>query len=1168
MYYTFRLEGEDFWWDRKFVVMETDAIPVDILTVSDNSATENENDVIVSIGISATLSTQEVLYIRYTVDGWSTSAIVACTGSGTNYSGIILGQSSLTDVEYYVFSSAMESTFVTNNPDFSTLKGNNNAGTNYTYTVVLASAYAVASVSTDLIENTLDASEIDIEIFNKTFADAIINSANITLNNAPVGLSIFDIIYTDANNFTIILDFDGADFIVDIVDFSVTIEAVELTGLDPITTNDLTIYAFVEHEDIYMCKVSMWEGSGDDTWYDEVDFDGHDFGSFNLEMSLYFKTGQVFSWQNDEGDIVSAAMNYRIYKDGDTPGVFINVDLPYYSEWESGLNTDKLWWNDSPDEIDINLVDGIDEGTYFLEVYYEAETGGGETLYSNNDGANYIASFTYTTNPILLADPAEDLTEENLNGNTITLNVTEDYFADAILDPANFTLNNAPTLTEITDVTYVGPYEVTIELSFDGTNFDTDITDFSISVAGIEFNAGIDLISNSLTITAIDENVTILSHLLTIDMFERYLGDNGSYWIEMEIGQLEWDGAQIGFGASSTVPDEWDWYNAEWYEDGEDDNKRVHSFITVPNEVGVVYYAGRVRNTESGIWYYANSTDWSDLDALNAVYTIETMELPAIESASASELDGTRINLDWTPNAIFTNVIILAKETDVIIIDPTQGTTYSVGELIDGAEVIYKGNVGSFIHLGLQNTTTYNYKIYTINNDYYSLATDASAATDDSEGCTFDLDLGEDVNVCGGSSVLLNSGLIVQPYGDTITIYFNTIEFPDFASLEEIYLHAGVQISGGTEWDYVVGNWGEDDGLGLMTQLDADNWMITFNPLEYFSYPVDSDVQGINLIFRNDDGTLIAQNPDTEEDYYIDMSVMPPVPSHTTISIDFIQSEIIEILWNNSETTSVISVSSAGEYSIIAIDRFGCVANDTVNVELHSIPYVELGEDQVLCAESELILDAGEFSEYMWSNDSITQTITIIESGVFGVTVTDEFGCTGFDIVNVELVDIPEAEFSYEFTDDMEVYFSDSSENAVTYSWDFDGDGSEDNSNAGDVSYIYSEIGQFAATLTVSNQCDEDTYSTIIYVLDIESNQIFEIELYPNPVSEVLNIILPDNLNDNTIQLFSIEGKLIYGTRNINENNYLIDVSDYSPGLYTLVLVSGNYKLENKIIIK
>jgi len=1426
-YYTFRLEGDETWWNRRFVVLETDAIPVDVLSVSDNSSTQNENDITVSITTSEVLSSQETIYLRYTTDGWSTSSIVACTGTGTSYSGIILGQSASTVVDYYVFTSAMEQTFVNANVDFSTLRTNNNAGLNYTYTVTSASAYAVASVSSDLIENILDNAVIDVEIFNDTFDDATIDPANITLNNAPAGLTVFDVAYTDVNNISITLDFDGTDFSADISNFSITIEAAELSGTDPLTTNELIIYAYVltedfyfskvvcweggandvyyndtdfnghnfgmlnsssslylksgqafvwkvsggdifsakmfyrlykdgntpgafveqalgwesesvsndttyqiwwndepdeinlnllesvtagtyyvevyfetengdseiltrnndglnyiaqftyeesvsltavpsaelnssslndmtidlqldaeifddatlestnftlnnaptgltisgvvydnafsatltltysgdpiltqiddfsitvaaielagdsditsnnmtiladvEHEGIYMSKVSMWEGSGDDTWYDDFDFDGHDFGSFNSEMLLYFKTGQLFSWQDDLGDIDSAAMNYRIYKDGDTPGEFTNVDLPYHSEWASGDNTDKLWWNDSPDEIDINIIDGIDEGTYFFEVYYEARTGEGEILYNNNEGANYIATFTYTSDPILTAVPEEALTEENLDGAVITLNIAEDFFADAILEQSNFSLNNAPVGTTISDVTYVGPYEATVILAFDGTNFDTDIVDFSITVAADEFDAGVELTSNNITINAIDENITIPTHLLTSDLFQRYLGDVDSYWINMEIGQLEWNTAEIGYGESSTVPDAWNWLNAEWYEDGEGNNKRVHTQLTIPNETGVLYYAGRVRNTEEGTWFYANSTDWSEADVLNAVYTIETLDLPAVESSSATMIDGTRINVEWTANVMFTNVIILAKESASISTNPIQGTTYSVGELIDGAEVIYKGNAGNFMHTGLENNTTYNYKIYTLNNDYYSSGTDATASTDDSQGCTFVLDLGDDVNVCGGSSVLINTELIVEPFGDTVTIYFNTSEHAEFASLTKVYLHAGVQLAGGSAWDYTVGNWGEDDGLGLMTPHDANTWKITFNPLEYFGYPIDSDLQGINLVFRNDDGTLVANNPDNLEDYYIDMSVVPPVPSHTTLTVDFIQSEIADILWSNGETSTSISVSDVGEYSVIATDINGCVGMDTINVELHSLPYVELGEDQTVCGDTEIILDAGEFESYAWNVDSTSQTITISEPGVYIVTVTDVYGCTGFDVVNVDMIDFPIAEFSYEFSDEFTVQFSDSSENATIYSWDFDGDDSEDSDLAGDVLYTYSDLGQYGAALTVSNQCGEDTYSTVIYVLNIDDNEIIEINVYPNPVSEYLTIDLPVNNSDIRIKLFSIDGKLVVDEFVSESDRYVLDVTGFETGMYTLIIQSGDNKSENKIIIK
>ncbi|MDD4150340.1 MAG: T9SS type A sorting domain-containing protein, partial [Bacteroidales bacterium] len=540
---------------------------------------------------------------------------------------------------------------------------------------------------------------------------------------------------------------------------------------------------------------------------------------------------------------------------------------------------------------------------------------------------------------------------------------------------------------------------------------------------------------------------------------------------------------------------------------------------------------------------------------------------PPVTSANASVLDGTRINRDWTPNAGFSNVMILAKETDAIMAEPVQGSTYAVGETIDDAEVIYKGSATSFIHSGLNNNTTYNYKIYTINNDYYSTSIDATAATNDAEGCTFDLDLGEDINVCGGSSVLLNTNLVVEPYGDTLTIYFSTLDNPDFAALDKVYMHAGVKLVGGTSWDYVIGNWGDDDGVGLMTQHDANTWKMTLIPIVYFGFPVESNLLEINLSFRNFDGTLTANNPDTNEDYYVDMSVIPPVASHSNLTIDFIQTQITDILWSNGQTNSAISVSEAGEYSVIASDIFGCLAKDTVNVGIHPLPYVELGDDQTVCSDTEIILDAGEFEEYLWSNDTITQTNTITESGTYGVTVTDEFGCTGFDIVILNFIDYPVANFSYEFTNDLEVYFSDSSENALDYFWDFNGDDVIDSNTAGDVSYTYSEIGQFAASLTVSNQCSEDVYSHIIYVLDIETNEISKISIYPNPVSEMLNIELSNVKSNVQIQLFSIDGKLVFDKKYGNEDLYTIDVSNYCAGMYNLVLTIGEIKSENKIII-
>lgn len=1423
--YTFRLEGIETWWNRKFVIMETDDFPVDLLTVTDNNATVGTGNVTVNVETSAALSPQETVYLRYTNDSWVTSDIIACTGSGTTYTAEIPGMTAGTDVEYYVFSSAMVLSFVSTYPDFATLKGNNNAGANYTYTATTLVPYLVASVTANLEENTLDNSVIDLEIFNETFEDATFSTSNFTLNNALAGLSVFSVTYVDSENISIVLDFDGTDYENDITNFSITISADELTGIDPVTCNNLTIFAFHPTEGIqsakivfweggasdvyfddtdfdghdfgimnvdsslylksaqvftwkrtggdvlsatfnyrvykqgdlpgaflqqnlswhsesvsndttyqlwwndspdeidlnllleitegtyiietyyeietasetlyrnnlganylaeytweempvlnastqlelnssnmngaqidldllfdtfiddspelgsyslvnapagltiteaifidqvhvkltlsysggliysqvdnmyvsvaasefasgqslnsseitvyadfitdgiYLSKISMWEGETDDVWYEEADFNGQDFGTFNSSMSLYFKSGQVFTWKNEFGNIVSATMNYRIYKDGDTPGAFVQQDLPFFSEWASGSNTDQLWWNDSPDLTDLNLLDGATPGEYIIEVYFEAENGVGLTHYSNNGGQNYKASFIYTDSPVLVATPSSAITEENLNGMIITLDLNDDTFANAILDQGNFSLNFVPAGVSIGSVTYVGPTQATLSLNFDGTDFDSDSVNFTISIDGVEITTDIDLTSNKMVITSVDETATIYTHLLTAENFVRYQGDDQLLWINMEIGQAEWNGAQIGIGTVSANPASFTWYNAEWYEDGEEPNKRVHSQITLPQEIGTMYYAGRVRNTEMGQWFYANNSFWSDLSVMNAEYEITTLAVPAPISVTTEMLDGTRINLNWQTPGGFDNIFVLAKATDAITSDPIQGTPYAMGTVIDGSTVIYKGNSEGFIHTGLQNNTTYNYKVYTLNNNYYSAGISASETTDDSEGCTFVVDLGDDINICGGSSVVLNSGLSTAPYGDSLTIIFNSSAYMDFAEVTKVYMHSGVEITAGTQWDYVVGNWGEDDGIGLMTDLGGGMWMMKFNPLEYYGYNAETNILGISVVFRNEDGTIIAQNPIIEGDFYIDMSVNPPVPNHNSVIALLQTSDIASILWSTGAQTPSVSISTNSEVWVSAMDIYGCVGSDTVNVGLHSLPYVELGLDQTVCSDFEVVLDAGTFAEYIWNNDAVTQTLTVTESGMYRVTVTDVNGCTGFDVVNVNLVDYPLADFSYDVISGTQVDFTDLSLNGVSYAWDFNNDNVTDNTSAGNVSFTYPAMGQYSVKLTVTNACSTDVETKTIYVLSVEDSEIIGTDVYPIPAADFLFVENSDS-RIISVSVYDATGKQIEHISNTSDQRIVIDVENYNSGLYSLIIETSTNIETKKILIK
>ncbi|MBF7081623.1 S-layer homology domain-containing protein [Desulfallas sp. Bu1-1] len=102
--------------------------------------------------------------------------------------------------------------------------------------------------------------------------------------------------------------------------------------------------------------------------------------------------------------------------------------------------------------------------------------------------------------------PGQSMNEANLDGCSLVVALTGDTFKDAALDKANFTLNNAPAGTTISSVAYIDATHCTLNLAFDGTDFDEDVADFSVTVSGDELSEGVALTSNALVITALVES--------------------------------------------------------------------------------------------------------------------------------------------------------------------------------------------------------------------------------------------------------------------------------------------------------------------------------------------------------------------------------------------------------------------------------------------------------------------------------------------------------------------------------------------------------------------------------------------------------------------------------------------------------------------------------------
>ncbi len=113
-------------------------------------------------------------------------------------------------------------------------------------------------------------------------------------------------------------------------------------------------------------------------------------------------------------------------------------------------------------------------------------------------------------------------------------------------------------------------------------------------------------------------------------------------------------------------------------------------------------------------------------------------------------------------------------------------------------------------------------------------------------------------------------------------------------------------------------------------------------------------------------------------------------------------------LWSNASSVNCITVS-AGNYNVTVTDGFGCVGTDAVTINNRTAPVANIQPSGTLtvCTGSDTLLCASAgFANYQWSNGNTVQCINA-PLGIYQVTVTDAFGCTGMDSVTVNNHSVP-----------------------------------------------------------------------------------------------------------------------------------------------------------------
>ena len=265
--------------------------------------------------------------------------------------------------------------------------------------------------------------------------------------------------------------------------------------------------------------------------------------------------------------------------------------------------------------------------------------------------------------------------------------------------------------------------------------------------------------------------------------------------------------------------------------------------------------------------------------------------------------------------------------------------------------------------------------------------------------------------------------------------------------------------------------------------------------------------------------------------------LIPPICSGSELSLPVSSVEGYTGSWspeiNNLETTS---------YTFTP-DENQCALNNDLTVEVLANPIISAGDEITVCIGDIASLSAsgaGPNGQYNWENGIIDgESFVVNETTIYTVTGIDENGCVGTASVQVTGLPAPLASFSANPESGavpLEVIFTNNSQNASSYEWDFGNGQFVAVNDEGQQSMIYQDFGIFDVWLIADNGFCADSIS-------------LEISTTLGPSLYVPNVFTPNDDNSNDVFMISTENMQSIELLIVNRwGNLMATIDDVNSG--------------------